>query len=108
MSEDKNVIKMKEKGTAKQPKQESINVDLGSMPVLYSDSVFAAGGDFGLTLYFAQRIGSSNNQKLVSSLGLSWEHAHALMHLLERNLKSHAKRMNDRKIDKKEGEEKED
>ncbi len=59
----------------------------GNQPVLYTDSVFITAGKFGVVLDFAQTMGATNQQNVVARIGMSKEHALALMNILEKKLK---------------------
>lgn len=54
----------------------------GNLPVLYTDSVFVGTNQFGLVFDFAQSLGPTNQQNVVARLGMSKEHAKALLKVL--------------------------
>jgi hypothetical protein len=58
-----------------------------NQPVLYTDSVFVTSGRFGVVLDFAQAVGSTNQQNVVARIGMSKEHALALLNVLEKKVK---------------------
>jgi hypothetical protein len=58
-----------------------------NQPVLYSDSVFVTAGKFGVVFDFAQSVGSTNQQNVVARIGMSKEHALALLNVLEKKVK---------------------
>lgn len=58
-----------------------------NQPVLYSDSVFVTAGKFGVVFDFAQSVGATNQQNVVSRVGMSKEHALALLNILEKKIK---------------------
>lgn len=77
--ERKEVIMENKKDTKK-----NINI---SGPVLYTDSVYLTESSYGIVLDFAQNLGPTNNQNVVARVGMSKEHAKALLDLLKKNLK---------------------
>jgi hypothetical protein len=69
--------------------QTSINIDAKSTPVLYSDSFFISSNEFGVTLDFAQRVGPTNQQQVVSRIGMSVEHARKMIEVIQDHLEKH-------------------
>jgi sucrose-6-phosphate hydrolase SacC (GH32 family) len=57
-----------------------------SISVLYTDSAFIAASKFGVTVDFAQRVGNTKRQKVVARVGMSREHAEALLGVLQKKL----------------------
>lgn len=55
-------------------------------PVLYTDSIFISKNHFGMILDFAQSMGPTNKQIVVARVGLSIEHAKALLGVLTKKL----------------------
>jgi hypothetical protein len=51
--------------------------------ILYSDSAFVRAGNFGIVIDFAQIMGNPTNQQIVTRVGMSKEHAEALMGALQ-------------------------
>lgn len=51
--------------------------------ILYSDAVQVDVNEFGVVLNFAQRLGPSNKQIVVSRVGMSKEHVRALIKIIE-------------------------
>jgi selenocysteine lyase/cysteine desulfurase len=66
--------------------QVQVNIN-NNQPVLYTDSVFVTTGKFGVVLDFAQSMGSTNQQNVVARVGMSKEHALALLNVLEKKVK---------------------
>lgn len=56
-------------------------------PVLYTDSVFVTRTQYGMVFDFAQTAINSNKQTVVSRIGMSKQHAEALLRVLETKLK---------------------
>lgn len=55
--------------------------------VLYTDSAFVTTNEFGICIDFAQRLGSTNKHNVVTRVGMSKEHARALIKVLQERLK---------------------
>ncbi len=53
----------------------AINVNLDSTPVLYTDNIFMTTNEDGLVLDICQKLGPSNQLRIVSRVGMSREHA---------------------------------
>lgn len=69
------------------PAQPGVQINIpGNLPVLYTDSVFVGTNQFGLVFDFAQSMGSTNQQTVVARLGMSKEHAKALLKVLAEKL----------------------
>jgi hypothetical protein len=62
-----------------------------NLSALYSDLVIISSNEFGLVLDFAQSVGNSNQKRVVSRIGMSKEHAIALLNTLNERLKSSLK-----------------
>jgi len=83
----KEVIKMDENVNISQNTQPEVQVSLNNnIPILYTDSVYATSNEFGLVLDFAQRMGPTNQQNIVARIGMSKEHAKALLNMLIKQL----------------------
>lgn len=54
--------------------------------VLYTDSVFISSNQYGLVLDFAQSMGPTNQQSVVSRIGMSKEHAKIMLDVLKKHL----------------------
>lgn len=64
---------MDEKGKKEDSQQVSLNMD--TTPVLYTDNVFMTANPDGVVLDVTQRVGSTNQVRIVSRIGMSREHA---------------------------------
>ena len=53
----------------------SINVNLDTTPVLFTDNVFMTTNEDGVVLDVAQKLGSTNQIRIVSRIGMSRNHA---------------------------------
>ena len=63
---------------------QGIQVNLpNNVAILYSDSTFLTINQYGVVLDFAQRVGTTNQQNVVSRLGMSKEHAKVLIAALK-------------------------
>lgn len=58
-----------------QKPQHKVNLNPDTTPVLYTDNVFMTSNDFGIVIDFGQKMGPTNETKIVSRLGMSREHA---------------------------------
>lgn len=68
-------------------KQPNINID-PNKPALYTDSIFINSTDFGLVIDFARRMGNEQHF-VVSSMGMSFEHARKLIEVLNDHIEKH-------------------
>lgn len=59
--------------------QVSVNVNLDTTPVLYTDNVFMNANEDGIVLDVAQKLGSTNQVRIVSRIGMSRTHAKKLV-----------------------------
>jgi hypothetical protein len=64
---------MDEKSDSGDQKQISLNMD--TTPVLYTDNMFMTANPDGVVLDVTQRVGSTNQVRIVSRIGMSREHA---------------------------------
>lgn len=55
--------------------QMSVNVNLDTTPILYTDNVFMTTNSDGLVIDFCQKLGSTNTTRIVARIGMSREHA---------------------------------
>jgi len=54
----------------------SVNINLDTTPILYTDNIFMTTNEDGVVLDVGQKIGPSSNQlRIVSRIGMSREHA---------------------------------
>lgn len=65
----------------------SVNVNLDTTPVLYTDSVSMTTNPDGVVLDVMQRIGNTRQARIVSRIGMSREHAKKFVIELEKLLK---------------------
>lgn len=54
---------------------QQVSVNLDTTPILYTDNVSMTTNEDGLVLDFMQRVGSTNQFKVVSRIGMSRNHA---------------------------------
>ena len=54
--------------------------------VLYCDSAFITASNFGIVFDFAQSMASTNTQTVVSRIGMSKNHAEAMLKVLEQKI----------------------
>lgn len=60
----------------KEPKKEmSVNINLDTTPILYTDSIYMTANQDGLVFDVMQRVGNSNQARVVSRFGMSRDHA---------------------------------
>ncbi|MBI2442313.1 MAG: hypothetical protein HYV40_00200 [Candidatus Levybacteria bacterium] len=59
----------------KDEKQVSINLNLDTTPILYTDNIFMTTNEDGVVLDFGQKIGATNQLRIVARMGMSREHA---------------------------------
>lgn len=85
MLDKKEVVNVEDKQIL--TRKPGIQIELPkSLPVLYSDSVFVTASQYGLVFDFAQNSLASNNQAVVARIGMSKEHAQALLKVLGQKL----------------------
>lgn len=53
----------------------SVNVNLDTTPILYTDNIFMTTSEDGVVLDVGQKLGSTNQLRIVSRIGMSREHA---------------------------------
>ena len=83
--ERKEVNKMQEEIKPPVAKELQVNVPSGT-PVLYTDSCFVTDSPFGIVMDYAQRLGPTNQQTVVARVGMSVEHAEALVKVLSQKI----------------------
>ena len=59
--------------------------------ILYSDSAFVTTSPYGVVFDFAQTMGPTNKQTVVARVGMSQQHAEALLKVLEKRLQNRKK-----------------
>lgn len=57
------------------PQEMQVNINLDTTPILYTDNILMTTNEDGLVLDVAQKIGPSNQLRIVSRIGMSREHA---------------------------------
>ncbi len=60
----------------------SVNLNLDTTPVLYTDNVFMSTNEDGVVLDVAQRVGGTDQLRVVSRIGMSRQHAKKLVQKL--------------------------
>jgi hypothetical protein len=63
-------------------KQIGININLDTTPIFYTDNVLMSSNEDGVVLDFAQKIGPSDQLRIVSRIGMSRQHAKKLLQKL--------------------------
>lgn len=81
----KGVIKMQNEQSNVPADAKQVNMP-GNVPVLYTDSIFVNGSKWGVVLDIAQNVGPTNQQNVVARIGMSREHAEALVDVLAKQL----------------------
>ena len=69
---------MDDKKTNTNP-QLSVDVNLDTTPILYTDNVFMTTNADGVVFDVGQKLGPTNKLRIVSRIGMSREHAKKLM-----------------------------
>jgi transcriptional regulator with XRE-family HTH domain len=81
--------RMDENSIVPVPQAQAANVNFDpAKPTLYTDSIFINSSDFGLVVDFARRLGPEQHF-VVSSVGMSFEHAKKLLEVLNDHLQKH-------------------
>ena len=57
------------------PQQQNVSVNLDSTPILFTDSIFITANEDGVTFDVMQKLGTSNQTRIVSRIGMSRTHA---------------------------------
>jgi len=57
------------------PQGVAINLNLDTTPILYTDNVLMTVNEDGIVLDIAQKVGSTNQARIVSRIGMSRNHA---------------------------------
>lgn len=60
----------------------SVDVNLDSTPILYTDNIFMTTNELGVVFDICQKLGPTNKMRIVSRVGMSREHAKKFMHEL--------------------------
>ncbi len=59
----------------KKDNAQQVNLNLDTTPILYTDNIFMTANTEGIVLDVAQRVGSTDQVRIVSRFGMSREHA---------------------------------
>lgn len=57
------------------PQELSLNANLDTTPILYTDNIMMTSNEDGLVLDICQKFGASNQFRIVSRIGMSKNHA---------------------------------
>jgi len=71
-----------------------VNIPDG-LNVVYTDSAFVHKNNFGVVVDFAQTLGTTNRQNIVARVGMSLDHAKALLGVLKKNVEDLEKKVKD-------------
>lgn len=58
-----------------QQNQIAVNVNLDTTPILYTDNILMTTNEDGVVFDVCQKLGSTNQQRIVARIGMSREHA---------------------------------
>jgi len=61
------------------PNEVQLNINLDSTPVLYTDNVYMTLNEDGVVLDICQRMGNTNQVRVVARVGMSTTHAKKLV-----------------------------
>ena len=67
---------------SKQDPDLEININLDTTPVLYTDQVFMSANEDGVVIDVCQKVGTSNQMRVVSRIGMSRSHAQKVVSAL--------------------------
>lgn len=67
--------------------QMNVNINLDTTPILYTDNVLISGSEDGIVLDFSQKVGPTNQVRVVARVGMSREHAKKFLRVLNDQLK---------------------
>ena len=67
--------KKKEEQQQGQQQGMNVNVNLDTTPIFYTDNVYISANPDGVVFDVMQRLGSTNQVRIVSRIGMSREHA---------------------------------
>lgn len=70
---------MKKDDMSKQGKNMQVNVNLDTTPILFTDNVMMTANEDGVVLDVCQRVGNSNQVRVVARIGMSRSHAEKLL-----------------------------
>lgn len=60
---------------ADKSKEVNLNINLDETPILYTENIYMSTSEDGLTLDVAQKLVGTNQQRIVTRIGMSREHA---------------------------------
>lgn len=60
----------------------SVNVNLDTTPILYTDNIFISTNEDGLVMDVGQKLGSTSQIRVVARVGMSRDHAKKLVQKL--------------------------
>ena len=60
----------------------NLSINLDTTPILYTDSVYMTTNEDGVVLDVVQKIGPTNQQRVVARIGMSLQHAKKLATML--------------------------
>ncbi len=66
---------MNDKNPKNQTKEMAVNVNLDTTPILYTDNIFMTANENGLVLDICQKLGPTNQLRIVARVGMSRTHA---------------------------------
>lgn len=78
---------MADNNNPNQPSGLNINVNLDTTPIYYTDNIFVTINEDGIVFDFMQKLGSTNQLRVVSRIGMSREHAKKFYKILGDQLK---------------------
>lgn len=78
-------VKTNMESISTQEKKVRVNVPSG-LQVLYTDTAFVTSRPFGITIDFAQFVGPTEQQNVVSRIGMSVDHAEAFISVLKKKI----------------------
>ncbi len=73
---------MQENNKELQPEGLAISINLDTTPILYTDNIFLNFNEDGLVLDICQKLGPSNQLRIVSRIGMSKAHAKKFANIL--------------------------
>ena len=65
----------------------NVNINLDTTPILYTDNVLIGVSEDGIVLDFCQKLGPTNQMRIVSRIGMSRYHAKKFLKVLSDQLK---------------------
>jgi hypothetical protein len=65
----------------------NVNINLDTTPILYTDNILVGVSEDGIVLDFCQKLGPTNQMRIVSRMGMSRDHAKKFLKVLSDQLK---------------------